>query len=337
MGKVVSMADDADFNFNDLVVIDGCMPRIASEAFFEKIHGAGVTAVCVSLVGQERHFFEALAEMNVYYNMVDAYSDKAMVAYTAADIEKAHRERKLALVFSFQNGTPVEDDWVNRLPVFYRNGLRMVQLTYNERNRLGDGVFEPEGRGLTLTGIQVVRELNRLGIVIDLSHVGIRSGMDAIELSTDPCVYSHANCRALTDSARNKTDEQIRAIAEKGGVIGITPYAPFCETARNVRPALNNYLDHIDYAVQLVGVDHVGIGTDIAEHWAVRWAGGTPRRYPDMVGNYTWKTIYAEGFHDLGLFPNVAEALLKRGYSGDDLRKIFGGNFLRVFRQVWGG
>lgn len=319
-----------------MVVVDACTPRIASTPFMEKIRSAGVTAVCVSLAGQAGGFFEAMEEMNVYYNMAGIFPNETMIALTTEDIKKAKTEGKLALIFAFQNAVPVEADWVNRLPFFYRNGLRIVQLTYNETNRLGHGCFEPIDTGLTLTGIQIVRELNRLGIVIDLSHVGIKTSSDAIELSKHPCIFSHADCRTLCDCRRNKTDEQIRAIAAKGGVIGITPYAPFCEPAKGQRPTLDDYLRHMEYAINLVGVDHVGIGTDIAEHWAVRWAGGTPRRYPDMTGNYTWETIYAKGFDSISYFGDVFEALLKRGYSDEDVLKIAGGNFMRVFREVWG-
>lgn len=319
----------------DMIVVDACTPRIASSQFMERIREAGVTAVCVSLAGQTGGFFESMEEMNVYYNMVGAFPNETMIATTTQDIVQAKKEGKLALIFSFQNAVPVEDDWVNRLPFLYRNGLRMVQLTYNETNRLGNGCFEPRDAGLTQIGIQIVRELNRLGIVIDLSHVGVQTSLDAIKYSKDPCVFSHADCMSLCESVRNKTDEQIKAIAAKGGVIGFTPYAPFCESVRDQRPTLEDYLKHIDYAVNLVGIDHVGIGTDIAEHWAVRWAGGTPRRYPDMTRNYTWETIYAEGFHSIACFPDVFDALLKRGYSEEDVYKIAGGNFLRIFKQVW--
>ena len=320
----------------DMIVVDACNPRIASTQFMEKIRSAGTTAVCVSLSGQSGGFFEAVEEMNVYYNMVGTFPKETMIALTTEDIKQAKKEGKLAIIFAFQNATPVEDDWVNRLPLFHRNGLRVVQLTYNEVNKLGTGCFEPFDQGLKLTGIQVVRELNRLGIVIDLSHVGVKTSLDAIELSTKPCIFSHADCRSLNDSRRNKTDEQIRAIAEKGGVIGLTPYAPFCEPNKQKRPTLDDYLRHMEYAINLVGTDHVGIGTDIAEHWAVRWAGGTPRRYPDMTRDYTWETIYAQGFHSVSCIGDVLEALLKRGYSEEDVKKIAGGNFMRVFKQVWG-
>ena len=318
------------------LVIDACTPRIASNQFLDNIKAGGINACCVSLVGQTGGFFEAMSEMNLYYNLANSYPDSTVVAKTAEDILDAKKNNKLALVFSFQNAVPVEDDWVNRLPFFYRNGLRMVQLTYNETNRLGHGCFEPIDTGLTAIGIQIVREMNNLGIVIDLSHVGYKTTMDAIERSNDPCVFSHTACYALTPSMRNKTDEQMKAIAEKGGVVGISPYAPFVEPEANIGPTLDDYLKHVNYAVELVGIDHVGIGSDIAEHWAVRWAGGTPKRYPEMTKNYSWETIYAKGFHSVTCFPNVLDSLRKYGYKKTDISKIAGENLLRVFKQVWG-
>lgn len=320
---------------SDSIVIDACAPRIASTEFLERIRAAGVTASCVTLAGQVGDFFSAVAEMNMYYNLVDAFPDKTMLVTQASDIRRAKEKGALGIVFSFQNATPLGDDWVNRLPVFYRNGVRMVQITYNERNLLGDGCLEPENRGLTQYGRQVVHGLNQLGIVIDLSHVGDQTVLDTIERSQAPCVFSHANCRSLTPSPRNKTDDQVRALAEAGGVMCITPYAPFCESVPGQRPTMKDVLNHIDHAIDLAGIDHVGIGTDIAEHWAVRWMGGTPKRYPEVVGNYTWQTIYAEGFHTISGLSDLPTELGKRGYKAKDISKILGGNMLRVFDQVW--
>lgn len=321
---------------NDLLIIDGCTPRIASDALFNKIRDSGITAVNVSLVAAEAHFYDAAAEMNVYYGMVEAYPDQCLIALTTEDILRAKKEKKVAIIFSPQNAQIVEENHLVQLPLLYRSGVRMIQLTYNERNRLGDGCMEPENRGLTLIGREVVLEMNRLGIVVDLSHVGDRTAMDAIEYSQAPCVFSHANARALAPSPRNKPDELIKAIAAKGGLIGICPYAPFCEPALYVRPTLEDYFRHMDYVLDLVGPDHVGIGTDIAEHWTVRWNGGTPKRYPEMTGTYTWKTIYADGFHSIDCFPRVIEGMSKRGYSDADIAKIVGGNWLRVYKAAWG-
>lgn len=321
----------------DLLIIDGCTPRIASEAMFNRIHSAGVTAVTVSLVAAEATFMEAASEMVIYHNMAEQYSDRCLIATSGADIERAKRENKLAVIFALQNGQPIEDHHLVMIPTLYRNGLRMVQLTYNERNRLGDGCLEPENRGLTLMGMEVIQELNRFGILIDLSHVGDRTAMDAIEHSKDPCVFSHADCRSLWNSPRNRTDEEIKAIASTGGLIGMTPFAPFCQPAANQRPTLDDFFRHMDHALALVGPDHVAIGTDIAEHWAVKWAGGTPRRYPQVSGTYSWQTIYADGFHSFDCIPDVVEKMSKRGYSDTDIAKIMGQNWLRVLKQVWRG
>lgn len=325
---------------DDMIVIDGCTPRIGSDGFFEQIRAAGVTAVCVSITAQVgAHqvggFFDAVQEMNVYFNLAEVYSDRCLIASTTADIERAKRENKLAIIFAFQNGMPVEADPVNLVPVFYRNGVRIIQITYNERNRIGDGCFEPENRGLTTIGQQLITEMDRLGILVDLSHVGHKTGTDAIEYSQNPAVFSHIGCLALTESPRNKSDDEIKLIAEKGGLAGISPYAPFIEPKSGERPTLSDYIDHIEHAVQLVGPDHVAIGTDIAEHWSVRWLSNSGRRFPHLVSKYTWDTVYADGFENLGRFPEVGTALQARGYDTTDIAKIVGGNWMRVFGQVW--
>ncbi|HEY0261150.1 MAG TPA: membrane dipeptidase [Lacisediminihabitans sp.] len=326
--------------YGDMIVVDGCTPRIGSDGFFEAIRTAGVTAVCVSLsaqvgAAQVGGFFEAVQEMNVYFNLAEIYSDRCLIATTTDDIRRAKAESKLAIIFAFQNGMPIEADPVNLVPFFYRNGVRIIQLTYNERNRLGDGCFEPENLGLTTMGQQTVTEMDRLGILIDLSHVGHRTGMDAIEYSENPAVFSHTGCLALTDSVRNKSDDEIRLIAAKGGLVGISPYAPFIEPRSGERPTLSDFIDHIDHAVQLVGPDHVAIGTDIAEHWSVRWASNSGRRFPKLVEKYSWDTVYAEGFESLARFPEVAQALDRRGYASAEVAGILGGNWMRVFDTVW--
>ncbi|SFE05694.1 membrane dipeptidase [Actinacidiphila alni] len=330
----------SDIGYDEMIVVDGCTPRIGSDSFFEKIRAAGVTAVCVSLsaqVGAQQvgGFFDAVQEMNVYYNLAEIYPDRCVIATTSEDIRQAKADGKLAIVLAFQNGMPVEADPVNLVPFFYRNGVRIIQLTYNERNRLGDGCFEPENRGLTTMGQQVIKEMDRAGILIDLSHVGHRTGMDAIAYSARPAVFSHTGCLALTESPRNKSDEEIRLIAERGGLVGISPYAPFVEPASGERPTLDDFLDHVDHAVQLVGPGHVAIGTDIAEHWAVRWMSNSGRRFPDLVRKYTWDTVYADGFESLARFPEVAAGLAARGYASADIAKIVGGNWMRVFGEVW--
>jgi membrane dipeptidase len=325
---------------NDYLVIDGCTPKIGSDGFLQQIIDANVSAVCVTVSAQigahmPDGLFQSIEEMNVYYNLAELRPDKCLIARQTSDIVSAKRDGKLALILALQNGRPFEADPVNLLPMLYRNGVRLAQLTYNESNRLGDGCFEVDDRGLTTIGRQAVREMDRLGIVIDLSHVGQTTGRDVIEYSTKPCVFTHTGCSAITECVRNKSDDLMKLMADAGGVVGLSPYSPFCQPVPGQRPSLDDYLQHVDHALSLVGDDHVAIGTDIAEHWAVRWFSNSGRRMPDLVEGYTWDTIYAQGFDSLACFPSVFDEMKNRGYTDETLRKIAGGNWMRVFSEVW--
>ncbi len=321
----------------DSIVIDACTPIVRSQAFFDRICNAGVTAATVSLSGIQRNadFLRTLEDISFHYNLVRLEPKRATIARSVEDIRRAKADGRLAIIFALQNPAPLEDDYLMRLSIFHRLGLQILQLTYNEQTLLGAGCFERNDQGLSEYGRQVVRHANRLGIVIDLSHTGIKTALDAIELSNDPCIFSHANAKALADSRRNKTDEQIQRLAEKDGVICVTPFGPCCQADRTRRPTMRDFLDHLNYIVELVGVNHVGIGSDISEHWGVAWGCGTPLRYPELVGNLTWDTLFVEGFDSVKYFPQVTEALAAEGYGAEDIQKIMGQNCLRLFERVW--
>src|SRR5207249_2922710 len=176
-------------------------------------------------------------------------------------IEAAKRAGKVAVVLQFQGGTPLDYN-ANLVEAFYRLGVRVIQLTYNERNPLGDGCTERTDAGLSDLGVRVIAEMNRLGVAVDLSHVGYRTSMEAIEASAAPVIFSHSNARAVCDSARNLTDDQMRAAAARGGVIGVNAFPAF--VARHQAPTVEHLLDHIEYMVRVVGDDHVGLGFDFS-------------------------------------------------------------------------
>ena len=222
-------------------------------------------------------------------------------------------------------------------------------------NLLADGCLEPRNAGLTEFGRAVIRELNRHRLLIDLSHVGDRSTLEAIDASAEPVSFTHANARALSPSPRNKTDEAMRALAARGGVIGYSSLPSFVsEDPRDAN--LAGYLDHLDYAVQLVGIDHVGLGLDFVEGHvpgslqprAPKWGGanlpagtaGLAAMLPERLRDQAAELIYlpyAPGIANSLEMPNVTEGLLSRGYSDGDVRKILGQNWLRLFESIWGG
>ena len=274
-----------------------------------------------------------LNQIKRYYGIMELFPDYIMLVEETQDILKAKQEGKLGIIFGFQNACFLGEN-VTLLPIYYKLGARIIQLTYNEANALGCGCLEPNDTGLTSFGIQVVQAMNRLGMVIDLSHTGYRTSRDAIEISVDPVTFTHANPATLKNIPRNRPDELIHLVAKKGGVIGLTPYATFCKSVPGKRPTLNDFLDQIDYVVQLVGIDHVGIGTD-------KFEGRTPEehylesqsRYPKLIEKFEHRHV--EGFSHISQFPRITEGLLDRSYSDGDCAKIIGGNFYSLFQKVW--
>ena len=273
-----------------------------------------------------------------YDCLIEWASDKALLVTSAEDILKAKTEGKVGLILGFQDTIPIGGN-LTQLWIYYKLGLRILQLTGMFRNAVGDGCYEPGNRGLTRFGKQVVREANRMGIVVDLSHVGERSSLEAAELSEAPVIFSHSSVKALCDHPRNLTDDQIKAAARSGGVVGLCPHSIFTEVERGVRPTVNEFLNHIDYIVDLVGADHAGIGTDrFVQESLVEGTGSvfferTVLRGFD--GGYTFNEKQVKGFSEMREWPNLTRGLVARGYSDDDIEKILGGNFLRVFQEVW--
>ncbi len=256
--------------------------------------------------------------------------DDAEVAFSCADIQRIASESKVACVMSIEGGEALQGD-LRVLRMLHRLGVRCLGLTWNQRNLLADGVGESRTcGGLTRLGVRAVEEMNRLGIIVDVSHLAEPGFWDVVKICKQPFIASHSNARAVCDHPRNLTDKQIVALAEAGGVMGMNFAAYFVsETvrkeamrlrSRGLRPGdmkavatLDDLLDHVDHIVRLVGVDHVGIGSDF-----------------DGISQTP------QGLEDVTKLPLVTEGLLRRGYDEEDVQRILGGNFMRVFRQVWG-
>lgn len=265
-------------------------------------------------------------------------SAKLIHARAAADIRRAKQEGKQSVMFNFQNA-PLEGRLEN-LDMFYGLGVRSMQLTYNERNDLGDGSTERNDSGLSRFGVAVVERMNELGILVDSSHSGHQTSFDAIKFSKRPPIFSHTNCAALSDHPRNKTDEHIRALAAKGGVMGLTTVNPMIK--RDLPVTMDDFLNHIDHIVKLVGVDYVGFGSDcLVRGWPT-----DPKEkdaflafYGDTYFQPSYRFRYplgTEGMNDEHKWLSVTAGLIKRGYKDDDIKKILGGNWLRVIADVVG-
>jgi len=335
------------------VVIDALDVSVMNRVHLEHMHQGGVTAANYTItLGDGLDFRETVHAILAMDTVLEVNADIARPVRSVAEIAAAKSENRVGIVYGFQNATPFERD-ERLVRVFHALGVRIVQLAYMTGNLLADGCLEPRNGGLSLFGRAVIRELNRHGMLIDLSHVGDRSTLEAIDASAAPVAFTHANIRALADSPRNKTDEALRALAARGGVVGFTSLPGF--TASDPREAtLERYLDHIDYAVQLIGVEHVGLGLDFVEGHvegtlqptAPRWGGanvpdGTaglvamlPTVPPEKIRELVYRP-YADGIQSSDQLPNITDGLLRRGYSDMDVLAILGGNWLRLFEQVW--
>lgn len=261
-------------------------------------------------------------------------SDRVLQATRVADIHRARAEGKVALVFGWQRSDYLGED-VAGLAGFHRMGLRSAGLTYNVGNYVGSGCVDPVQGGLSRLGVEVVRALQELGIVVDVGgHCSEATSFDALRIAEGPVVCSHTNPRALRDNPRAMTDDLFRAIAGTGGVIGITAFNFFLvETGR---ATVDDYLDHVDYAARLVGVDHVGLGLD---QIVGRVVSGPvdPRKFPPEAYPPRYEDwIYPEELTDFTGVPLITAGLLERGYGRDQVEKIMGLNWLRVWEEIWG-
>jgi membrane dipeptidase len=282
---------------------------------------------------------EAAIEDCAAYGRFIAENPAALVAVLKADdIRRAKAEGKAAIMLNFQN-CPIGDD-LDNLDMFHAMGVRSMQVTYNERNLLGDGSTERTDSGLSDFGIAAVERMNQLGILVDSSHSGYRTTLDAIAFSKKTPIISHSNCRALNDHPRNKSDEQIRALAAKGGVMGLTTVNVMVK--RDLPVTMEDYLDHIDHIVKLVGIDHVGFGSDVdMQGWPT-----DPEKKEEFLGFYGkpyFKDSYrfryplaVAGLNHEHKWKYVTAGLLKRGYKDEDIMKVLGGNWLRAFSEVIG-
>jgi membrane dipeptidase len=276
-----------------------------------------------------------------WYARLRRRSNQLLHVTTIADIRRVKAEGKLGILFHFQNSLPVQDD-LGLVEIYYRLGVRMLQITYNRRNFVGDGCEEPSDAGLSDFGVQLIKEMNRVGMVVDLSHTGYRTTMEAMEVSEAPVVFSHANVRALCDTNRNLRDDQIKAAAARGGVIGLCGFPAFVSNSRP--PTLEDLLAHCDYIANLVGTDHIGIGLDYFQGQAPYASlDQAQRMYQANIASGRWKPEtyppppfeYPRGLETPARLSNLTRALLERGYTQNEVQNILGGNFLRVFTQVW--
>jgi membrane dipeptidase len=315
------------------IIVDALQISNWGEAVFRNMRRGGLTAVncTVSVLENFRQTIANIIEWDRFFN---EYSDLIMPVRSTADIQAAKNAGKTGIIFGFQNTTAIEDD-IGLLTIFHALGVRVIQLTYMEANLAGQGCLERIDAGLSRFGLEVIDELNRLGILIDLSHVGYRTTMDTIEASAKPVAFTHANPHSLCNHVRNKPNDAIKALAKKGGVIGATVFPPFLPAGKD--STIEDFMDVIEYLVEMVGIDHVAIGTDFTEgqpreffDWLLS---GKSKRGPAMELDFPIRN--PKGIQNSADFPNLTDALLTRGYSESEAGKILGENMVRLFKEIW--
>jgi len=330
--------DDALEIMEESIVIDALTyaPAITDPLYFKRMVDANITAVHVTLVEAYGDTSTAINRIAGWYEYFRKF-DKLLTVNTAKDIETAKKMGKIGIIGGMQNTRPIELN-VNLVEVFHKLGIKIIQLAYYEQNYAGAGCYESYRRmdsGLTYFGMKLIEECNRLGILVDLSHCGDKTSADAIEYSKDPVAFTHANPRATCDHFRNKPDELIKAIAEKGGVIGVNSWSLLCETKKGVRPGVDDLITHIDHIVDVAGIDYVGLGLDLTPGWAKDAFETWAARYPELINPYTYETRNASGIEDHAGIINIVRGLLARGYSKQEIKKILGENWLKLFMKVW--
>ncbi len=325
----------------DALVIDGLVYHCDGDV--SDLKAGGIDAVNITTCHFEADFPEACAEIARWHGLLKAAAAPWHQIETEDDFDHAREAGKIGLIMGWQNCRPVGDD-LDRFHFFRRLGLRVMQLTYNYRNQFGDGCLEPEEAGLTLLGRDAVRIMNEIGIAIDLSHVGHKTMLDVIEASQQPVLITHANARALANLERNKTDDIIKLVAAKGGVIGASIYGPMCWDQNPKRkPTLDDFCRHLDYLVELAGIEHVGFGTDLATgadyatmahergHWR-RWQG--INRFNRIFGEDIPSRYLADCNKHSDL-PTVTQLLVDRGWQASHIHGYLGGNFRRAMGLIW--
>ncbi|HET6622154.1 MAG TPA: membrane dipeptidase [Dongiaceae bacterium] len=320
-------------------LIDGLQYDNWSDAIFRQLRAGGVDAVHVTIAYHET-FRETVANIVAWNRWFERFPDLIFQGFAAADVERAQATGRTAIFFGAQNPSMIEDD-IGLVEVLHRLGLRFMQLSYNNQSLLATGCYEAEDPGLTRMGREVIAEMNRVGMVVDMSHSAERSTLDAIAHSSRPIAITHANPADWHPAKRNKSERVLRALAESGGMLGLSAYPHHLKDGSAC--SLESYCAMIARTADLMGVDRLGLGTDLCQD------------QPDSVvewmrsGRWTKKVDFGEGsaaapgfpempawFRDNRDFSNIAAGLRKVGMSETEVAAVMGGNWLRFFAASFG-
>ena len=317
---------------NDAIVIDGLICAKWERALFEDMAKGGLTAANCTVSFWEN--FEGtvrnIVEMN---NLIEESSDLLLKVRTSEDIYRAKQQGKTGVMMGFQNAHAFEDQ-IGYVQVFKDMGVGIVQMCYNTQNLVGTGCYERDG-GLSGFGREIVAEMNKVGMLCDLSHVGPNTAKEVIDESTKPVAYSHCLPSGLKEHPRNRSDEELKYIADNGGFVGVTMFTPFLKAGINA--TIEDYVEAIRYVYNIVGEDAIGIGTDFTQGHDQNFFEYLThdKGYARRLTRFG-EIINPKGIRTVGEFPNLTEALLKDGFSESQVRKIMGDNWVNLLKEVWG-
>jgi len=308
---------------------------------YEGIKRSGMTAFLCSFGGtfgrrsspMPWQFNDLVWDLGMRHADMDHHSDVVIRGYSVKDILDAKKTGRTAVIPHIENAQVIDND-IDRLDVLYGLGVRCMGLTYNTRTAIGDGASERTDAGLSNFGLRVVRRMNDLKILIDLSHSSPQTSLDAIEASKAPCCCTHTLARGLHDNPKGKSDDLCKGLAERGGVIGVEAVPNI--TSQKETQTVFDVIDHVDYLGNLVGIDHVAIGTDalFGDHVGLHKVIRGLVNLTDMVKEFP--ATHFEYIENPGQWPNITRALVSRGYSDDDIKSLLGGNVLRLLEQTIG-
>lgn len=316
------------------ILIDGRDPtfllyrqtRDEKSAYWSAIEQSGLTAITVDVPQVEDDFKQAAMNFGSWHERVAAHPD-TMVVRSGADIQLAKQSGRVGFILSAQSPTPIEND-LGLLRALYDLGLRVMEMSYNKRNLLADGWTETNDGGVSKFGLGAIAEMNRLGIAIDLSHASDRTMIQTIEASVDPVYFSHSNARGKVEHGRNVPDAYLKALVERDGICCVSALSDFLKVnGGKVGTTLVDYVDMMKYVVDIVGVDHAGIGFDVGE--------ARNENEVAMIGGSDPKNRYVAELKSRTNLVQLTGALLKGGFSEQETQQIMGGNLLRFFGRVW--
>jgi membrane dipeptidase len=302
------------------------------------VRASGVTAIKSTLGGAVGDFAMTVADIAAAEQLMEKRAELFLKVRVAGDLDRMRTEQKLGVIYSFESAAMLEDK-IERIELFRGLGVRVMQLTYNRRTPFGVGCLDGETDGLTDLGRKAIAKMNELGVALDLSHSNTKTTADGIATSAKPPLITHSGCRAIYMHPRNKEDRELKALADKGGVVGIymLPYL----TGSPKQPMLDDYLQHLEHALKVCGEDHVGVGSDVpffhvADSDLAEMKKAAEKRKADGVAAPGEdRPTYIPDLNTPRKMELIADALLKRGHKAAVVEKILGANFRRVFGEIW--